>query len=542
MLRSDLATFGETVTAGVIPISACSTKAFSRSSSKVLLRCLLAFFVLACALPASGTPSLDRCVPIRWTGGPLELAWRTHTKALPADAAVRDSIARWYEPASLGLLEGSPVNCLLVTWSAGEDASVETQQQQLVKAYTDAAHKRGLAVLGLIYATGDPSNIAADAAKASLDGLVLEGDFPAEFPAALRKAAGSMAVIEVAKEASSARWKPDPIIAVTGVMPSGRNLSEIGIRGSPSSQPWIESNVWLARSFPLGHPSRSLWISSRLESPTTLDYQRAVADASAAGGRWVVSLDDALRAKILAHDSTALETWQRLLSYLKFAESHAAWREPLPYGNVGIVLDPATNQPDVSDEYLKLAVRRQIPYHLIPRSELNAILLTRFRAIVATELNPLSAAEHKLLQDFAEAGGVVIAGPFWGNAPKAEPFAEIPAGTGSVFVYKDPDPESVAHDLKETLSDDDLGVVPFNVPSVITSASGGQPGQPLLVQLVNYFDHPVETITLRLAGKFHSARMETPDAPPMDLSLRSEEGKTEVTIPRLLLWSAVSMQ
>lgn len=541
MLRSDLATFGETVTAGVIRISARSTKTLS-GSSRVLLRCLLAFFFLPCALAASSTPSLDRCVPIRWTGGPLEVAWRTRTKALPADAAVRESIARWYEPATLSLLEGSSVNCLLVTWSAGADASVETQQQQLVKAYADAAHKRGLAVLGLIYAAGDASKIAADAAKAALDGLVLEGDFPAEFPAAIRQAAGSMAVIEVAKDASSARWKPDPIIAVTGVMPSGRNLSEMGIRGSPSSQPWIESNVWLARSFPFGQPSRSLWISSRLESPTTLDYQRAIADGAAAGGRWIVSLDDALRAKLLAHDSTALDIWQRLLSYLKFADSHAGWSELVPYGNVGLVLDPATAQPDVSDEYLKLAVRRQIPYRLIPRSELNATLLAKFRAFVTTELNPLSAAEHKLLQEFAEAGGVVIAGPSWGNAPKAEPFAEIPTGKGSVFVYKDPDPESVAHDLKETLSDDDLGVVPFNVPSVITSTTGGGPGQPLLVQLVNYFDHPVEAITLRLAGKFHSARMESPDAPPMDLSVRSEEGRTEVTIPRLLLWSAVSMQ
>jgi hypothetical protein len=111
-----------------------------------------------------------------------------------------------------------------------------------------------------------------------------------------------------------------------------------------------------------------------------------------------------------------------------------------------------------------------------------------------------------------------------------------------VIVYKDPDPEAVAHDLKELLSDDDLGMVPFNVPSVITLASGGAPGQPLLVQLVNYFDRPVEAITLRLAGNFHSARLETPEGAPMELPLRNEEGRTEVTIPKLLLWGAVSLQ
>jgi hypothetical protein len=77
------------------------------------------------------------------------------------------------------------------------------------------------------------------------------------------------------------------------------------------------------------------------------------------------------------------------------------------------------------------------------------------------------------------------------------------------------------------------------VPSVITLASGGDPGQPLLVQLVNYFDHPVENITLRLAGKFRGARMETPERAAVDLPLRNDEGRTEVTIPKLLLWGAV---
>ena len=111
-----------------------------------------------------------------------------------------------------------------------------------------------------------------------------------------------------------------------------------------------------------------------------------------------------------------------------------------------------------------------------------------------------------------------------------------------MIVYKDPNPETAVRDLKELLSDDDLGVVPFNVPSVITFASGGDPGRPLIVQLLNYFDHPVEAITLRVAGKFRSARMETPEGAALDLPLRDDEGRTEVTIPKLLLWGAVSMQ
>jgi hypothetical protein len=473
----------------------------------------------------------------------LELAWRTHTKTLPTDPAVRDALARWYEPATLSLLEDSPANCLLLTWSAPADAAVESAQQQVVKIYAESAHKRGLAVLGLVYAAGDASKIAGEAARAALDGLVLEGEFASEFSAALRKAAGSMLVVEIAKDAAPWRWKPAPIVALAGVAPGARNLSEMGIRGAPSSEPWIQSNIWLVRSFGLDSPSRPVWVNSKFENPAAVDYARSVADAAVAGGRWIISLDDAFRARLRSRDGSALEIWRHLTSYLKFAESHGvAWRARAPYGNVGIVLDAASTKQDVSEEYLNLAARRQVPYRLVARSAMNAATLVNFRALVATEVDPPSVAERKLLQDFAESGGLVIAGPSWGAAPRTDPFAEVSTGKGRIVVYRDPDPETVARDLKELLSDDDLGVVPFNVPSVITFAGGGGRGQLLLVQLLNYFDHPVEAITLRVAGKFNSARLETPERAVMDLPLRQTEGRTEVTIPKLLLWGVVSME
>lgn len=502
---------------------------------------LVVLFFLSCTLGVSAPSTPEAWVPVRWTGGPLEIAWRARAKTLPADAAVREALARWYEPATLSLLEDSPANCLLLTWSAPADTAVEAQQQQIVKVYAEGAHKRGLAVLGLVYAAGDASKIAADAARAALDGLVLEGEFAPEFPAALRKAAGSMLIIEIAKDAAPWRWKAAPIVAVAGMAPSGRNLSEMGIRGAPSSQPWVESNMWLVRSFALAPASRPVWISSQLEKPSALDYERAVADAAAAGGRWVVSLDDALRAKLRARDAAALQTWRRISSYLKFAESHGAGRALAPYGNVGIVLDAASEKQELADEYLKLATRRQVPYRLVARSELNAAEVAKFRALVAIELDPPSATERKVLQDFAENGGTVIVGPSWGGAPSTEPYAEVPADKGRVLIYKDPDPESVAKDVKELLSDEDLGVAPFNVPSVITLAGRGS-GQSVVVELVNYSKYPAEAITLRVAGRFHSARLEIPEGAAVDLSLRQDEGRTEVTIQKILVWGTVSMQ
>ena len=106
----------------------------------------------------------------------MELAQRAKAKTLPAETALRDAIGNWYDTTTLGLLEGSPVNCLLVTWSAGAAAEIEQRQQALVKAYASAAHKRGIAVLGLVYSGADQAKAAAAAADAQLDGLVFDGD------------------------------------------------------------------------------------------------------------------------------------------------------------------------------------------------------------------------------------------------------------------------------------------------------------------------------------------------------------------------------
>ena len=100
------------------------------------------------ALVGADKVTPDSWIPARWPGGQLELARRAKTETPPADAPVRETIANWYDAATLDLLKGSPVNCLLVDWSAGADVELEGQQQRIVKAYASEAHKRGIAILG----------------------------------------------------------------------------------------------------------------------------------------------------------------------------------------------------------------------------------------------------------------------------------------------------------------------------------------------------------------------------------------------------------
>jgi hypothetical protein len=457
----------------------------------------------------------DAWIPARWVGGPLEVEQRVKTNSAPTGPAEREALANWYAPVTLDLLKDSPINCLVVTWSAPAGEETLKRQRELVKSYAAEAHRRGLSVVGLIYAGKEAAQAAKAAAEASLDGVVFEGDSAAD----------------LAREA--AKYLP-AIAAVEGVSPSARRLAEMGIRSGPSSEPWIESNIWLVRS--LDPAKRPVWITYPVENPTAIDYERAVADAAVAGGHWIIAPDDKLRAGLWGRDPAAMETWRRMTGILRFAQNHLDWKRFTPYGNVAILSDTGSD----AEEYLKLVARRQVPYRLLSRAEFKSSCLSRFTAVV--QVSPPSDSERKVLTDFVEKGGLLVASPSWGGPPKDERYVQRSLGKGRLVTYKDSDPESVAHDLRDLLSQEEMGITAFNVPSVITSASVDDSGRRVLVQLLNYSNSPAEAITIRVQGKFNSARLYAPEAAPSDLTLDRVEGHVDVSIPRLPLWGAVLLE
>ena len=517
-------------------------------SSEITL--LLSLSLLSSGLCAA---SPENWIPARWEGGPLEAARRADDKAVAAEGPIRDAILKWYDPATLKLLEGTPVNCLLVTFSAGKAAEIEAQQTQLVKEYSRVARERGIAVLGLVYPGGDPLAVAAAAAEARLDGLVLDGDFPAAagFPAkleaALREKNSAAVVIPILRDAWAMRNSKAPLVAVEGVRPAARNTSDMGIEAGVSAEPWIDSNMWLVRSLRLGAAWRPVWVNQQAKSPTRWDYLTAVADAEAAGGRWLVALDDTLRAGLLRKDAEALATWQAVGTYLKFAEDHAAWRAFTPFGNVALIVDKASEVPDYSNEFLTLVARRQVPYRQIDRSELSAAALAGIRAVVPVDLNPPTPAELQLLRAFVEQGGTVFAGPWWGGAAQGAGYAEVTSGKGLAIVYGDdpPDPENVARDVRDTLDPVATGFTPFNVPSLITSVSTSDGGRRKVIQFVNYASRPYDfLVTVRIEGIFKTARLYSPEGAAVSMEARPAriKGQTEVGIPKLNLWSVLELE
>ena len=528
------------------------TRSLNRLVRVRIISTLILLFCLgpAVALLRAGSP--EGWIPARWDGGPLEVARRAKDKAIAENVSVRKAIADWYDPATLDLLAGTPINCLLITFSAESEPEVERQQRQLVREYSRLAHARGIAVLGIVYPGANPEVVAKAADEARLDGLVLDGKYPAEtsfavkLEAALHSRNSSAVVVPIAKDASSARIAKAPLLAVQGVRPNARDLADMGIRAGPSAEPWLDSNIWLLRSFRLGAAWRPIWINQQPNRSSQGDYARCIADSAVAGGRWMVALDDDLRAGLFRKDAVALATWRNAGTYLQFAENHAEWRSFAPFGNLGIILDTAGKNADSSDEYLNLVARRQVPYRVIERSQLNIVPLSSFQAILALDLANPSDVERKVLHDFAEKGGLVIAGPSWGDPPTKDAFVEISLGKGRVVVYKDnpPDPESVARDMLDLLDPEIMGLTVFNVPSVLTYASTSDSGKRVLIQLLNYATSPFDSkITIRFNGSFKTAHLYTPEDAPIDLGARvMTNGRTEVAIPKLAVWGAVLLE
>ena len=484
-----------------------------------MIRAALGLWLAQAALCAAQP---ENWIPARWEGGPLEAARRA------GDGGVT---SQWYDPATLALLDGTPVNCLLLTFSAGADPQIDKRQQQLVKEYARRAHERGIAVLGLVYPGADAAAAAMAAGDAQLDGIVLEGEFPGGLAFAQRlekilRGTGSAAVVIPIAPSPLLRRSSWPVTAVEGVSP-GVGKADDSAAAGPTGGVWLDSNMWLERSFHAG-AGRTVWISHRPRPGAPGIYARSIADAAAAGGHWIVTLDDDLRSGLLRREAGALAQWREIASHLAFFESRPEWRRFTPFGKVGIVLDGAE-----SEEYLNLVARRQIPYRVIDRAELSAATLAGLRAALAFDLAPATPGERNILRAFAAQGGLVLTGPSWGGAPRDQSYTIMAEGEGEIAVYKDksPDPQSVGRDLNDLVPTPDLGVSVFNSPSVLSYVSTS--GAELLIQLVNYATAPAGPVTVWVTGQLNSARLYVPNGVPVDLPLKHSGGRTEFIVPRL---------
>ena len=410
--------------------------------------------------------------------------------------------AAWTDPALLGLLDGTPFNCLAMEWSAA---------------------------------------LAPVAAKARAAGLTLVamGDQAA-------RTAGVAAGLEL---------PPESLLIDSDAVWPGVTIEERGAESGPTANPWIDSNAWRLRLARALTPKKTVWLA--FEPPAKprivlLDsYLRAIADSGALGGRWVVSLDADLGGGLARGDAKALASWKAIAGAVEFFERHREWNAFEPLGVVGVVSDFAGPNETGSQEILNLLGRRSLAYRILETSAAATAPLDGFQALISVDEGAPAPPLRRKLLDFANRGGLLVVSAAW-KQPDAKPTGiDHPRvdvrrlGKGRLAICKSspPDPFMIARDVHMLLGRAYDVARFFNLAAFLSHCTASPDGKRELVQVVSFAIRFAEDVaTVWVPGKYASARLwSLGPAGPSPIEMVPENGGTSLPLPPVPVYAGIEL-
>lgn len=208
---------------------------------------------------------------------------------------------------------------------------------------------------------------------------------------------------------------PNPVVTVGDLgwprlKPMAANRRDQAEAG-PTGAPWIDSNSWVARLASARVPGKMVWLAfdpPPKEAPGEGAYRIAIADAAAAGARWIVSLDDQLGRAVAQGNADAVAAWRGILTTLSFFEKQRAWRAYTPHGPLGIISSFSGDNEFMGTELLNLAARRNLLYRIVERPHAGAGSLVGLRAVLWADKDGPTPELTSALSGFARQGGLVI--------------------------------------------------------------------------------------------------------------------------------------
>ena len=431
---------------------------------------------------------LEDAVPIRWPSGPLEIARREKGEGFGARA--RQALERWHEPAALEMLTNTPVDCVVMSWAAGLPA--DAGQWRTAGPLVEAARRRNLAVIGWVEGAADHSAALAAAKKAGLAAV------------AWRNFKGSADLPVVAwSERTDVPWdSAAPAVAIGGNVWPGVNAAAGGGDASagPTGVPWLDSNGWyiqMARA----RLRAPLWVAfdppGKGAAVAARGYVNAICDSEAAGARWLISLDDDLRAGMAEGAAPALESWRQIAAAARFFQEHGEWKSYRSLGLVGVISDFTGEDFELSGEILNLMARRDLFFRVIWKSQAAGQAFAGLKALVYADAAPPPPALRRQIMEFVEKGGLAVTGPGWGAQGKPAPpdfttqFDVRAVGKGRLAVARDAltDPYQVAVETQFLLSHRYDLVKIYNSPSSgSTRFTASADGRKALLECLSYAD------------------------------------------------------
>jgi hypothetical protein len=424
------------------------------------------------------------------------------------------------DPKSLDLLQGTGVNCVLAL------AGPLTQQ------FVQSARDREIVVIGVVHPDPRAADDATRAVKVGVNGIALEGDFDTAADQAIRATAGALPVIELPSRRQIRLDSRDPIAGTMQGLWPGIIIENGGskVMAGPSSAPWIDTNTGFLHFLRAAMDS-VLWIGATPPSEETVTpverYGIVIADAYAAGARWIVTLDDDLNRRLLRGDPKARDDWQRIGAYIRYFEGHREWREYRPFSRMAVLQDSHSGGM-LSASLLDLMFAQHIAVRSVPARRLTNEALDGVRTVINVEPpSEFSASQQQALARFAQSGGVLL------NPPANWRFGEDTPGRISPNRKQLERIQDIWEILYNATARKNFGARSFNTAGILFNVLASPDGKRMLIHLVNYTGFPGESIAVHALGPWKRARVYQPGAAEKELSVYPVKGGTGIDLEKL---------
>jgi hypothetical protein len=430
----------------------------------------------------------------------------------------------WTDPVTLELLQGTPVNCLLLKW--------DPARAQAITNFAAQAAGRQFATLAVIEPKGDTLEAARQAVRAKLTGIVLEGEFPDGTAARVRDATADSKPVIIEMTMRS-RLKLDgaaPVLATNQGVWAGVQVMEDGhAKSGPSGTPWIDTNSGFVRAV-RAWGETPLWLGN-LPPPNTAvsseRYLQAIGDAAMVGARWVVALDADFARRLREKDASALKQWRRMGQHLQFYESHKEWRTFKPGGKFALVQD-VKDGALLSGGILDMIAVKHTPVRPVPRQRMSPAAFKDVTMAVNVDGESLTPEEKDVLRSFTRSGGTLLTGPPGWKAHTAPGADQITLEKQEMERL-----DSIWKEVNSMIGRRNLGARLFNVSTMLSDLLTSPDGKEALIQLVNFADYPVESVTVHVLGNYKRARLYSPEEGERTLEVYKNDEGTGVDIDKV---------
>jgi hypothetical protein len=321
---------------------------------------------------------------------------------------------------------------------------------------------------------------------------------------------------------------------------------------SPTAQPWIDSNLALARIQHRAYPKQvplfkfsanASGSNGTAEGPSVPDYLLPVAEAGAFHADVILDIDQSLQKGLSAHSEVAWDLWSQMRSYTSFYADHGESLEPA--ANIGVVTDDL----DTGDEVVNLLARHNIPFRVLLPPDLHSPDVQRFD-VFAVFAKPDKQTSDQLA-DLAARGKTIVLVDAHGSYPwqKSQPAqlnehaVSYAVGSGKVLELSEPvsDPETFAQDIRRLVGKQNTLISLWNGLTTIAVPYRERGGTIKTVEFINYAEEPVR-VQVQVKGSFSSIRYESPQSGCCKtLNPVKHDGFTEFVIPDLTIAGRVHL-